>query len=188
MVFFVVVVVFFLFLFLVFEVQQFFGKFGTVSNAKKNGMNGVYNSFYFSEFEDGYRELKSATFELCEDVSGSTGEEEGVVTILKQKPHEPLFVRTTDGEMSIPRRVFYDIVNAYCPYWREVTSTFTRLAIIIAVIIVLFSLIQIFKVFMNLGTVWTGRQISCRHNSKKLTPQSPPSLYSRILINRIHII
>ena len=80
-------------------------------------------------------------------------EEDTSQVIIKQKPYEPVYVVTDDGEKSIPRKIFYDIVHAYRPYWSEVASTFTRLTMIFAVIIILFVLINMFQIFEELTDV-----------------------------------
>ncbi len=82
---------------------------------------------------------------MCSEIAESV-EEENEHVILKSKPYEPLLVKTKDGECSIPRRVLYDIVAAYMPYWREVLATFMRLLSIFAVIIILFVIITMFQV------------------------------------------
>ncbi len=116
----------------------------------------------FTNFEDGYRDLKAVTFSLCQEVALSKEEDE-LQVVLKEKPHEPLYVKTSEGECSIPRRVFYDIVHAYRPYWTEIIATFTRLFLIFTVIIVIFVLIQTYQIgdaltdvgetFLTIGTV-----------------------------------
>ena len=100
----------------------------------------------FQDFEDGYRELKSVTFALCIERAESN-EDEDTSVVVKQMPYEPLYVRTQDGESSIPRRVFYQVCQAYRPYCREVMATFTRLFFTFALITVIFVLIMKFNIF-----------------------------------------
>ena len=113
----------------------------------------VYLRGAFQDFEDGYRELKSVTFALCsETVEAVEGEDTNIV--VKLKPFEPLYVRTKDGEASIPRRIFYEVCKVYRPYAKEVTTTFTRLFISFALMIIIFALIikfQIFEEFSEVG-------------------------------------
>ena len=64
------------------------------------------------------------------------------------------YVKTKDGEASIPRRIFYDVCKVYRPYAKEVTATFTRLFISFALMIIIFALIikfQIFEEFSEVG-------------------------------------
>ncbi len=68
-------------------------------------------------------------------------------------PHEPLYIRTADGEASIPRRVFYDVTKAYMPYRSMVVATFVRLVLIFAIITVVFLLIIKFQVFDEFSKV-----------------------------------
>ena len=82
---------------------------------------------------------------MCSEIAQSVNDEDECV-IIKVKPYEPLYVKTKDGESSIPRRVLYDIVAAYMPYWREVFATFMRLLSIFAVITILFVIITMFQV------------------------------------------
>ncbi len=105
----------------------------------------------FQDFEDGYRDLKAVTFSLCVDIAGAA--EEGSTVVMKHKPYEPLYVRTTDGEASIPRRVFYEICRVYRPYRKEVTTTFTRLFLSFALMIVIFVLIVRFQIFEEFSEV-----------------------------------
>ena len=113
----------------------------------------VYLRGAFQDFEDGYRELKSVTFALCAEKSEAV-EDEDTDIVVKLKPFEPLYVKTRDGEASIPRRIFYDICKVYRPYAKEVTATFTRLFISFALMIIIFALIikfQIFEEFSEVG-------------------------------------
>ncbi len=87
------------------------------------------------------------SFNLCQEVANSKDDDDASQVIIKQKPYEPVYVVTDDGEKSIPRKIFYDIVHAYRPYWSEVASTFIRLFMIFAVIIILFVLINMFQIF-----------------------------------------
>ncbi len=110
----------------------------------------VYVRSALSDFEDLYRDFKSVTFSSCQEVTSSCKEDNGnkdLEVILKTPPYEPLYIETTDGEASIPRRVFYDITKAFIPYKKEVFATLTRLALTFAVIAIIFSLIQKFKIF-----------------------------------------
>ena len=112
----------------------------------------VYLRGAFEDFEDGYRELKSVTFALCAE-KAETVEDEDTNIVVKLKPFEPLYVKTKDGEASIPRRIFYDVCKVY-GYAKEVTATFTRLFISFALMIIIFALIikfQIFEEFSEVG-------------------------------------
>ena len=105
-------------------------------------------------FEDGYRDLKSLTFTCCQDVSSGAETNDGDIVIVKTAPYEPLYLRMTNGEVSIPRRIFYDIVNAFMPYKAQVISTLLRLTATFGVIVLLFALItkfNIFNQFTNIG-------------------------------------
>ena len=113
----------------------------------------IYIFSAFADFEDGYRELKSVTFALCIEKAESS-EDEDTKVMVKLKPHEPLYVKTKDGEASIPRRIFYDICKVYRPYVREVISTFIRLFVSFALIIIVFSLIVKFQIFDELSGEW----------------------------------
>ena len=86
----------------------------------------VYLRSAFQDFEDGYRELKSVVISLCFDRVKELEDEDSTV-VIKLKPYEPLYVKTKDGEVSIPRRIFYDICKVYKPYRKEVAATFSRL-------------------------------------------------------------
>lgn len=112
----------------------------------------VYLRSAFNDFEDGYRELKGVTFELCMEQSEKC-ENEGECVIVKLKPHEPLYVRTSDGEASIPRRIFYDVCKTYRPYAKEVAATFTRLFFSFAMMIIIFVLIVKFQIFEEFSEV-----------------------------------
>ena len=112
----------------------------------------VYLRGAFQDFEDGYRELKSATFALCIERAKSA-EDEDTKVVVKMKPHEPLFVKTKDGECSIPRRIFYDICKVYRPYAKEVLATFTRLFLSFTLMIVIFALIVKFQIFEEFSEV-----------------------------------
>ena len=100
----------------------------------------------FQEFEDGYRELKSVTFALCMK-RAEYNEDEDTRVLVKNKPHEPLYIKTQDGESSIPRRIFYEVCNAYRPYAREVMATFSRLFLTFTMIAIIFVLIVRFNIF-----------------------------------------
>ena len=58
-----------------------------------------------------------------------------------------------DGEVSIPRRVFYDVCKAYLPYKHHVTATFTRLLVTFLVIILSFSMIIHFQIMNEFSQV-----------------------------------
>ena len=73
--------------------------------------------------------------------------------VLINAPYEPLYVRTADGESSIPRRVFYDVCTAYLPYQSTVIATFVRLFTTFGVIAVVFLLIIKFQVFDEFSEV-----------------------------------
>ena len=75
-------------------------------------------------------------------------------TVVKLKPYEPLLVRSKDGEVSIPRRIFYDICKVYRPYTREVIATLSRLLATFALIFVVFSLIVKFQIFEEFSGQW----------------------------------
>ncbi len=110
----------------------------------------MYVRSALSDFQDLYRDLKSVTFSSCQEVASSSKEESGmedIEVILTTAPYEPLYLKTTDGEVSIPRRVFYDIAKAFLPYKTEVFATLTRLALTFAIIAIIFALIQKFKIF-----------------------------------------
>ena len=113
----------------------------------------IYIFSAFADFEDGYRELKSVTFGLCIETAEANVEKETEV-VVKLKPYEPLLVRTKDGEVSIPRRIFYDICKVYRPYTREVLATFSRLFVSFALIFVVFSLIVKFQIFEEFSGQW----------------------------------
>ncbi len=105
-------------------------------------------------FEDGYRDLKSVTFTCCKEVSKNEETDNGKILILNTAPYEPLYIKTTNGEVSIPRRVFYDVANAFMPYRAQVIATLIRLAATFVMIIVMFALIKkfnIFDQFTNIG-------------------------------------
>ncbi len=91
---------------------------------------------------------------ICGRLDFFADEDETSEIILINPPYEPLYVRTADGEASIPRRVFYDICKAYMPYRSEVVATFVRLSITFTIIIVLFLLIIKFQVFDEFSQVW----------------------------------
>ena len=112
----------------------------------------VYLRGAFQDFEDGFRELKSVTFALCIERAESA-EDEDTKVVVKMKPHEPLFVKTKDGESSIPRRIFYDVCKVYRPYAKEVLATFTRLFISFTLMIVIFALIVKFQIFEEFSEV-----------------------------------
>ena len=113
----------------------------------------IYIFSAFADFQDGYRELKSVTFGLCIERAEANVEKETEV-VVKLKPYEPLLVRTKDGEVSIPRRIFYDICKVYRPYSREVIATFSRLFLSFALIFVIFSLIVKFQIFEEFSGQW----------------------------------
>ena len=104
------------------------------------------------DFEDEYREFKSVTFDLCLERSKELEDKESRV-IVKLKPYEPLYVETKDGEASIPRRIFYEICKVYRPYRKEVTVTFARLFVSVAMVIMIFALIIKFKIFEEFSEV-----------------------------------
>ena len=112
----------------------------------------VYLRSAFQDFEDGYRELKSVTFALCLERVTEVEDEDSTV-VVKLKPYEPLYVKTRDGEVSIPRRIFYDICKVYKPYGKEVAATFTSLFISFAMVIMIFALIIKFKIFEEFSEV-----------------------------------
>ena len=132
----------------------------------------------FQDFEDGYRELKTVTFALCiERVESSEDEDTSVV--VKQMPYEPLYVKTQDGESSIPRRVFYQVCQAYRPYGREVMATFSRLFLTFALITVIFVLIMKFNIFnefseMGEPMLTVATVFAICPGSLKITPSSRP--------------
>ena len=113
----------------------------------------IYVFSAFADFEDGYRELKSVTFSLCVE-RAEANDDEGTQVVVKLKPYEPLYMKTKDGEVSIPRRIFYDICKVYRPYTREVISTFTRLFISFALIFMVFYLIVKFQIFDEFSGEW----------------------------------
>ena len=80
-------------------------------------------------------------------------ENEADEVVLMNPPHEPLYIRTADGEASIPRRVFYDVTRAYMPYRSMVVATFIRLIAIFTIITVVFLLIIKFQVFDEFSKV-----------------------------------
>ena len=113
----------------------------------------VYLRGAFQDFEDGYRELKSVTFALCLERAEEVEDKDSKV-VVKLKPYEPLHVKTRDGEASIPRCIFYEVCKVYRPYAKEVTTTFTRLFLSFAMVIIIFALIikfQIFEEFSEVG-------------------------------------
>ncbi len=97
----------------------------------------------------------SINLTICGRLDVFLDEDETSEIILINPPYEPLYVRTADGEASIPRRVFYDICKAYMPYRSEVVATFVRLSITFTIIIVLFLLIIKFQVFDEFSQVQT---------------------------------
>ena len=84
-----------------------------------------------------------------------SGNDENVEIILINPPYEPLYIQTTDGEASIPRRVFYDICKAYQPYKTVVVATFVRLLSTFTVVAVIFLLLIQFQVFDEFSKVNT---------------------------------
>lgn len=109
----------------------------------------------FQSFEDAYRDLKSVAINLCMEVAGSYElETDDTMVVLTTKPYEPLYLKAPDGEVSIPRRVFYEICQVYRPYTKEVGTTFLRLFLSFTLIVLLFMLIikfQIFEEFSEVG-------------------------------------
>ena len=120
----------------------------------------IYIFSAFADFEDGYRELKSVTIGLCIERAEANVEKETEV-VVKLKPYEPLLVRTKDGEVSIPRRIFYDICKVYRPYTREVIATFGRLFATFALIFIVFSLIVKFQIFEEFSGQWETMLTIC---------------------------
>ena len=112
----------------------------------------IYVRRAFQDFEDGYRELKSVTFALCsEKVEAVVDEDTNIV--VKLKPFEPLYVKTKDGEASIPRRIFYEVCKVYRPYAKEVTATIISLFITFSLIIIIFALMIRFRIFEQFSQV-----------------------------------
>ena len=110
----------------------------------------IYIRKAFDNFEDGYREFKGMVFNLC--VSVSKGCDEGTMVVVKHFPYEPLYLQTTDGEASIPRRIFYEICRVYKSYTKEVAFTSLKLLLSFALMIVVYVIIIRFQIFDQLST------------------------------------
>ena len=103
------------------------------------------------EFEDGYRELKSLIFPLCQNIAEQSKDANVVVEVNGRD--QPLFLKTEDGETSIPTKVFYDICDEYRPYAKQVQVTCFRLFLSIFLIVGIFLLILKFNIFDEFSEV-----------------------------------
>ena len=122
----------------------------------------VYPLSALAHFENGYRQLKSVTFDLCiERVKASTEDGINSEVVIKQRPCEPLYIVNDDGECSIPRRIFYDICKTYRPYHLEVIATVVKLFILLVVILIMYALIVKFQIFEEFTGEWETMLTIC---------------------------
>ena len=116
----------------------------------------VYIRSAFTKFEDDYRAMKELVIDTCDDVNNDVLGDAGsdVRAVVAEPPHEPLYIKHKDAEVSIPRCVFYNVCKLYMPYSSKLSSTAFHLLGTLAVIIILFLAIveyQILDQFSEVG-------------------------------------
>ena len=57
------------------------------------------------------------------------------------------------GRFLFPRRIFYDICKVYKPYVKEVATTFTKLFVTVAILVLIFAVILKFNIFEEFSEV-----------------------------------
>ena len=105
----------------------------------------------FWNFSDKYRELKMGSIQGLRDLHWEVREEyyhynKAIKLVFLTPPYEVVWDFSDYGEISIPRRFFYEVVNIYRPYKFFVIRMLMKLFITIAIITLLVLLIIDFQI------------------------------------------
>ena len=105
----------------------------------------------FWNFSDKYRELKEGTIQGLRDLHWEYREEyyhynKKMKFVFMTPPYEVMWEFNDYGEISVPRRFFYEVVNAYRPYKFYVIRMFMKLFITITIVTLLILLIIDFQI------------------------------------------
>ena len=105
----------------------------------------------FHNFADKYRELKMGAIQGLRDLHWEVREEyyhynKAIKLVFLTPPYEVIWEFSDYGEISIPRRFFYEVVNIYRPYKFYVIRMFLKLGATITIITLLVLLIIDFQV------------------------------------------
>ena len=105
----------------------------------------------FLNFADKYRELKMGTIQGLRDLHWEVREEyyhynKAIKLVFLTPPYDIVWEFSDYGEISIPRRFFYEVVNIYRPYKFYVIRMFLKLGATITIITLLVLLIIDFQV------------------------------------------